>query len=96
MMAETLSQSNNRVIAFHGKARREMPSESQAQNRFMHAVAEGKVKDVPRSVGEDFVAADHGRKIGKLPKHVKKRVKHFAKRGMISEKAMKKVEDSRR
>lgn len=70
-----------------GKA---MPSESQAQNRFMHAVAEGKVKGVKPSVGEDFVAADHGRKIGKLPKHVRK----AHKRGLISDKQMAKMRDA--
>ena len=48
------------------------PSESQAQNRFMHAVAEGDVKGVAPKVGQDFVAADHGRKIGALPEHVGK------------------------
>jgi len=44
-----------------------MPSKSKAQNRFMHEVAEGKVRGVPASVGKDFVAADKGRKISKLP-----------------------------
>ena len=48
-----------------------MPSKSQAQNRLMHAAAEGKVKDVPASVGKDFVKADKGKKVGKLPEHVK-------------------------
>lgn len=66
-----------------------MPSVSQAQNRFMHAVAEGGVKGVKPSVGKEFVAADHGRKIGKLPKHVRK----AHKRGMISEKQMAKLKD---
>jgi hypothetical protein len=46
-----------------------MPSKSQAQNRFMHAAAEGKIKGVSPSVGKDFVKADEGRKIGKLPQH---------------------------
>jgi hypothetical protein len=49
-----------------------MPSTSKAQNRFMHAVAEGHVKDVPKSVGKEFVKADHGKKVGKLPEKVKK------------------------
>lgn len=49
-----------------------MPSESIAQNRFMHAVAEGKVPSVPRKVGADFVAADAGTKVGNLPQHVAK------------------------
>lgn len=46
-----------------------MPSKSQDQNRLMHAAAEGKVKGVPESVGKEFVKADEGRKIGKLPEH---------------------------
>jgi hypothetical protein len=41
----------------------------------MHAAAEGKIKDVPRSVGKDFVKADEGRKVGKLPEHVSKKGK---------------------
>lgn len=66
-----------------------MPSKSQAQNRFMHAVAEGKVAGVPKSVGRDFVAADHGRKISKLPKRARKKAKRARSRGLISEKAAK-------
>lgn len=46
-----------------------MPSKSQAQNRFMHAAAEGKIKGVSPAVGKEFVKADEGRKIGKLPEH---------------------------
>jgi len=74
-----------------------MPSVSQKQNRFMHAVAEGKVKDVPKSVGKDFVAADAGRKISKLPKvakpsrkrqRMRQSMRKAARRGLISEKAM--------
>lgn len=63
-----------------------MPSQSQAQSRFMHAVAEGKVEGVPQKVGQDFVAADAGRKIGALPEHVKQKKTvhvhiHLAQRG---------------
>ena len=47
-----------------------MPVKSQAQRRFMYAVEEGKVKDVPKSVGKDFIDASHGMK--NLPEHVKK------------------------
>lgn len=68
-----------------------MPSVSKAQNRFMHAVAEGKVEDVPKSVGKDFVAADHGHKVSKLPKKVGKHAKKLHKSGMISDKAMKRL-----
>jgi hypothetical protein len=50
-----------------------MPSVSQSQNRFMHAAAEGDVPGVSPKVGKDFVAADHGRKIGDLPQHVSPR-----------------------
>lgn len=52
-----------------------MPSKSIAQNRFMHAVAEGHVEGVKPSVGKDFVAADAGRKIGDLPQHIAKKPK---------------------
>jgi hypothetical protein len=89
-MAESSPASNNKSIAFSGKVEREMPSVSQSQNRFMHAAAEGKVAGVSPKVGKDFVKADHGRKIGKLPKHVRKTAKHAMKRGMISESAAKK------
>jgi len=64
-----------------------MPSVSQAQNRLMHAAAAGNVEGVPKSVGKEFVKADKGRKIGRLPKHV--RAAH--KKGLISEKAMQKM-----
>jgi hypothetical protein len=50
-----------------------MPSKSQAQNRFMHEAAEGKVPGVKPSVGKEFVAADKGRKVGKLPEFVAKK-----------------------
>ena len=46
-----------------------MPSVSKAQSRLMHAAAQGEVKGVPASVGKEFVKADAGRKIGKLPEH---------------------------
>lgn len=61
-----------------------MPSVSQAQNRFMHAAAEGKIRGVSPKVGQDFVDADEGRKVGKLPEHVKKA--HAA--GRISDKQL--------
>jgi hypothetical protein len=87
-MAETTVHPNNVSVKFKRKGAREMPSVSQAQNRFMHAVAEGNVKGVPKSVGEDYVEADHGRKIKKLPKHVRK----ARKAGMISDKQVAKME----
>ena len=49
-----------------------MPSVSQAQNAAMHEAAEGhSTLGIPKKVGQEFVAADRGRKIGKLAKHVK-------------------------
>jgi hypothetical protein len=83
-MAGTSPQSNNVSVEFKGRS---MPSVSQAQNRFMHAAAEGDVKGVPKSVGKEFVEADHGRKVKKLPKHVRK----AAKRGLISDAQMSKL-----
>lgn len=59
-----------------------MPSESKAQHGFMAMSrsaagrrklrAEGK-KPAPASVASEYMAADNGRKIGKLAKHVKKK-----------------------
>lgn len=47
-----------------------MPSVSQAQNAAMHAAAEGhSTLGIPRKVGREFVKADEGRKISKLPEH---------------------------
>jgi len=66
-----------------------MPVKSQSQAAAMHAAAEGKsTLGIPKSVGKEFVKADHGRKIKKLPKHVK----HAHKRGLISDKQMRKME----
>ena len=46
-----------------------MPSVSQAQNRAMHAAANGNsALGIPKKVGQDFVSADAGSKVGKLPK----------------------------
>lgn len=53
-----------------------MPSKSQKQNRFMHAAAKNpkmaKRLGVPQKVAKDFVKADAGRKIKKLPMRAKK------------------------
>lgn len=67
-----------------------MPSVSQAQNAAMHAAAEGKSNlDIPKSVGKEFVKADHGKKIGKLPKHAHHHARKLHKRGVISDSALK-------
>ncbi len=47
-----------------------MPAKSKAQNRLMHAAAEGKVPGVPKSVGKEFVK--HTSSTKNLPEHVKK------------------------
>jgi len=56
-----------------------MPSESQAQHRFMEAVAHdsafAKKASVPQSVGKDFALADMGRKIANLPDKLPKKAK---------------------
>ena len=53
-----------------------MPSKSQKQNRFMHAAAKNptmaKRLGVPQKVAKEYVKADAGRKIKRLPVHVKK------------------------
>jgi hypothetical protein len=60
----------------------------------MHAAAEGKSTiGIPAKVGKDFVAADHGRKVGRLPKHVPKGSKKLAKRGLISPKQMQRMRE---
>lgn len=50
-----------------------MPMKSKAQSRAMHAAAEGKSNlGIPKSVGKEFVALQHGKKETKLPERVKK------------------------
>ena len=53
-----------------------MPSKSKAQNPLMHAVEKnpklGARMGVPQKVAKEYVKADKGRKIKKLPLHVKK------------------------
>lgn len=84
-MAEVVIQSNNKAVAYRGKAEREMPVVSQAQNAAMHAAEEGhSTLGIPKKVGSEFVNTSHGMKVKKLPKHVRK----LHKRGMISDKAM--------
>ncbi len=90
-MAETAVQANNVSVEFKGKAEREMSTVSRAQNAAMHSAAEGKsTLGIPKSVGKEFVAADHGRKIKKLPKHVRK----AHKAGLISDKQLAKMHDA--
>lgn len=70
-----------------------MPMESKAQNAAMHAAAQGKsTLGIPKKVGAKFVAESHGQKTKKLPTHVRKQARKMAKRGMISDKAMAKLE----
>jgi hypothetical protein len=54
----------------------------------MHAAESGKsTLGIPKSVGKKFVKASHGQKVKNLPKHV--RSAH--KRGLISDKQMRKM-----
>ena len=57
-----------------------MPSVSRAQQAAMHAAAAGKSTiGIPKSVGEDFAAADHARGPAKLPFHKTMQAHGFAK-----------------
>jgi hypothetical protein len=87
-VAETATGPNNALVEYRGKATREMPSKSQSQSRAMHAAEEGRSTiGIPKKVGAEFVKADHGRKIKRLPKHAYK----MAKRGLVSPKQMAKM-----
>ncbi|WP_155122871.1 hypothetical protein [Burkholderia ubonensis] len=45
-----------------------MPMKSKAQNRAMHAVAEGRSKiGIPKKVGKEYVSAQHGKSTKGLP-----------------------------
>lgn len=47
-----------------------MPSKSRAQQKAMHAAAEGRsTLGIPKSVGKEFAKADHKRGHAKLPAH---------------------------
>jgi hypothetical protein len=74
-----------------------MPVVSKAQNAAMHAAAEGKsTLGIPKSVGQDFVDASAGMKVGKLPQKVKQKkpasdkAKRLHAQGRISDKQMEK------
>jgi hypothetical protein len=66
-----------------------MPMLSRAQNRAMHAAAEGKsTLGIPKSVGQKFVTASHGEKVRDLPERVPKKacggaVRKMAKGGRV-------------
>ncbi|MBN3809400.1 hypothetical protein [Paraburkholderia sp. Ac-20347] len=50
-----------------------MPMKSKAQNRAMHAAAEGRSKlGIPKKVGKEFVSAEHGKSVKRLPERKKK------------------------
>lgn len=53
-----------------------MPSKSKAQSRLMQAAAHNptvaKKTGLSQNVAKEFVAADQGRNVKKLPEHVKK------------------------
>lgn len=49
-----------------------MPMKSKAQNRAMHAAAEGKSTSyIPKKVGKEFVKAQHGKSVKGLPEKKK-------------------------
>jgi hypothetical protein len=48
-----------------------MPSVSQAQNRWAHWAENNSPNPKTRAAAADYVAADAGRKISKLPQHKK-------------------------
>lgn len=96
-MAETTVHPNNVRIKYRKKGTREMPSVSRAQSAAMHSAAEGNsTLGIPKSVGEDYVAADHGRKIKnqRVKSPLAKRVRHARKRGLISDKELEKMHGS--
>jgi hypothetical protein len=63
-----------------------LPVVSQAQNRAMHAAAEGRsTLGIPKRVGQEFVNASHGEKVAKLPVRAQapkrdRKAEHMAKR----------------
>lgn len=70
-----------------------MPVVSQAQNAAMHAAEQGEsTLGIPQKVGAEFVKASHGMKVKKLPKHVHSKARKLHKRGLISGKALAKIE----
>jgi len=45
-----------------------MPMKSKAQNRAMHAAAEGRSNlGIPKKVGKEFTKAQHGKSVKNLP-----------------------------
>jgi hypothetical protein len=89
-MAGTQTQANNVAVRFRGEGAHEMPMKSKAQSAAMHSAAEGKsTLGIPKSVGKKFVSESHGQKVKRLPAHAKS----AAKRGLISEKQMKRLKD---
>jgi hypothetical protein len=56
-----------------------VPSVSKAQNRFFHAVEEnpkiGKKRGVSVRVAKEFLKADEGKKVGKLPERKGRKMK---------------------
>lgn len=72
VISDTMDRAPDGIVRLMGNSEPIDPSVSAAQSRAMHAAAEGhSTLGIPKSVGEDFVAADHGRKVGSLPEHVR-------------------------
>ncbi len=72
-----------------------MPAVSKAQNAAMHAAASGhSTLGIPKKVGQEFVAATHGKNVSKLPEHKsKKKPKHKFGEPHYYKREMKKVSD---
>jgi len=98
-MASTSTSPNNATVKFRGNTEREMPPfpkpVSKTQNAAMHAAAAGKSTiGIPKKVGAEFAKGAAGKTLKGLPEHkpsrrARKHARKMAKRGMISEKAMK-------
>lgn len=93
-MAQTTTQANNVAVKFRGRGEREMPPypkpKSKAQNAAMHAAAAGRsTLGIPKKVGQEFAKGAHGKSLKRLPSHVRRQGRKLARRGLISEKAMK-------
>ena len=62
------------ILALSGETK--MPMKSKAQNRAMHAAAQGKSNlGIPKKVAKEFVSAQHGKSLKGLPEKKKAKKK---------------------
>lgn len=97
-MADTTIHPNNQQVRFRGRGEREMPNVSQAQRGAMAAAAKGDSNlGISKKVGQEFMATDPGGALPKKapPKPPAKKAPpvgaQLAKRGLVSDTAMKKA-----